>query len=433
MRRTTLAATACAMTLSCGGSAGPPVEARLVDGHATLTRDSGFDRADGSFVLALSRPDDPGAEADEVLLMSPNVAADAGSWALTSITTDTHFPLEVEAGAELRAPFEFTLANANTLTGWTRWCAGTIETTTELTLKAGFFDKLEYQAEVSLPNLTLAIPVDPLPPDLPPASAVGAAWSSAFGSPVREVVTGVALDPAGSVVVAGDSDGGIQDVPPGGFLARLDAKGAVAGGAALPAGPMLASASDAVAAGGTFNGTMAIGSQALVSSGGDVYVAKLGPGDEPLWARSFGDAAEQSLRGLAAGAGGEVLLAAGKLLWSRPVLASGGGATASSIAVDEQGRVLSTGTISATADFGFGAIELFAPVTYLLELRSDGTPLRSTAVGCADAQATGRPLLAARPGVGLALATSFMAFASVDQGPLESGGGLDVFAAKLSR
>jgi len=59
---------------------------------------------------------------------------------------------------------------------------------------------------------------------------------------------------------------------------------------------------------GAFSGTLAFGAISLVSAGlSDIFVAKLGPDGAPIWAKSFGDGKNQSARGVAVDAQGNVV------------------------------------------------------------------------------------------------------------------------------
>jgi hypothetical protein len=60
---------------------------------------------------------------------------------------------------------------------------------------------------------------------------------------------------------------------------------------------------------GAFSGALAFGAITLTSAGAsDIFVAKLAPDGAPLWAKSFGDGKDQSARGVAADAQGNVVV-----------------------------------------------------------------------------------------------------------------------------
>jgi hypothetical protein len=60
---------------------------------------------------------------------------------------------------------------------------------------------------------------------------------------------------------------------------------------------------------GSFSGTLAFGAITLLSAGAsDIFVAKFGPDGAPIWAKSFGNAKDQSARGVAADAQGNVVV-----------------------------------------------------------------------------------------------------------------------------
>jgi hypothetical protein len=151
---------------------------------------------------------------------------------------------------------------------------------------------------------------------------------------------------------------------------------------------------------GTFTGPMKIGDKTLVGfSGTDVFVAKLDPTGKVVWAKQFGDVGDQSAR---------------------------------SIAVDQGGNVVITGSTSAIVDFGKGPV---SGLTYVLKLDAAGDPVWSTS--CGGTQPTGTFGVG---GVGVALdasgdvilAGTFGGTANCGDTPHASSGGLDILLAKLA-
>lgn len=162
------------------------------------------------------------------------------------------------------------------------------------------------------------------------------AWSRRFGDADIQVATGVAVDPAGNVAVAG-----------------------------------------------TFQGSVDFGGGALTSAGQyDLFLAKLEPAGTHLWSRRFGDAQPQVAVAVAVDALGDVFLAgglvgsvdfgggsrtsagssdvfaarfdaAGSHLWSAR-FGDAGYQGAEAIAVDAAGNAVITGALQSSANFGGG-------------------------------------------------------------------------------
>lgn len=238
-------------------------------------------------------------------------------------------------------------------------------------------------------------------------------WAKDFGGPGYDYASGLALDPAGNIVLTGtfantiDFGGGPMtastSVPPDIFVAKLDQSGNGLWQKDFPSTSMssyssasivLPPAVDAqgnVALAGTFGetnsstpGTIDFGGGELKGKGhNDIFLAKLDAAGHHVWSKSFGfanavDAAqsvvfdpsgavilsgafEESIDfggGLLAGAGGWDLFLAkfgpdGQPLWSRHFSPQSQSAPMSMLsAVDSSGNVVVTGTFTGTLDFG---------------------------------------------------------------------------------
>jgi hypothetical protein len=150
-------------------------------------------------------------------------------------------------------------------------------------------------------------------------------WSTSFGGSGWDEPVGVAVDAAGDVYVAGTFESsfgfgattlvsaGLKDV----FVAKLDPNGNPLwaqrfGNASLDHVTYLAvdPAGDVVIT-GEFDGTIGFGGPLLVSAGGfDAYVAELDPNGGHLWSKRFGDASDQSGESVAFDASGSLLVGA---------------------------------------------------------------------------------------------------------------------------
>jgi hypothetical protein len=149
-------------------------------------------------------------------------------------------------------------------------------------------------------------------------------WSKRFGSSGDDVVYGLAVDPAGDVVLSGKfqgsvSFGGTNLTSAGGddvFLAKISG---VSGGHVWS--KRFGSTSQDIATGvavdgfgnvavtGYFAGSVDFGGGALTSVGTDVFAAKYNSSGAHLWSRRFGGADTQMGDGVAASPAGDVTIA----------------------------------------------------------------------------------------------------------------------------
>jgi len=222
-------------------------------------------------------------------------------------------------------------------------------------------------------------------------------WSRRAGDSAGQYATSVAVDDVGNVIVTGRFSGTIDfgGAPFAGgddiFVVKLDSAGNHVwskgfGDANTQNGNGVAvDPNGNVIIAGEFSGTADFGGGPLVSAGGtDIFVSKLDASGGHLWSERFGDANDQTAAGVATDPGGNVLVtggiageadfgggplasagaadlfvvkldASGGYLWGKRV----GDATdqlGQSIAADVMGNVLVTGTMYGSADFGAGPL-----------------------------------------------------------------------------
>jgi len=183
-------------------------------------------------------------------------------------------------------------------------------------------------------------------------------WSRAFGGLGQFGSVHVAFDPEGAVVLAGSFstpalDFGLGLLPRTSdadvFVAKLDATGralwsrrfgvrdyqSVAGVAVDPAG-------NVVIVGSFVDSDIDFGLGPLRSAGGsDVFVAQLDPGGDPRWNRSFGGAASDEATAVGMDGGGNIVVAgnfAGTVDFGLGPLHSAGGTDVFVLRLDADGR-----------------------------------------------------------------------------------------------
>lgn len=302
-------------------------------------------------------------------------------------------------------------------------------------------------------------------------------WAKRFGGTTEQSPVGVAVDPAGSLVLAGyffDSidfggaplqSAGTRDV----FVAKLDPDGAHVwskrfGGAVEQfATGVAVDASGDVLVSGWFAGSIDFGGGPLISPGpSSGFVAKLGPDGSHLWSRSFGPQGSMStsnVTGVAVEAAGGVVvtgvfggtldfgggpISAGPLedifvaklnplgahLWSKGFVCKGPENISSGVVVDGGGHVVFTGTIGGPIDFGGG------PITgggggdvFVAKLDPSGNHLWSQAFG--DSQTQNGQGIAVDPGSNLWLTGGFKGVIGFGGSPLSSPQSTEGFLARL--
>ncbi|MDC0669375.1 hypothetical protein [Nannocystis radixulma] len=302
-------------------------------------------------------------------------------------------------------------------------------------------------------------------------------WSRDFGDDAHQVAYDVAITPADELVVigtsAGTSDFGGGPLPAAGgedhFIAKYTPDGEhvwsrLFGDATSQGGEpkVVIQPSGAIVAAGDFGGVIDFGTGPLPSAGlEDVYLATLDGEGEGVWARRFGDAERQTVRGL------DVDPASGRIVISGSYRGSvdfGGGPLASAgnfdvfvavftadgapvwsrrfgdaapqynyaAAFAPNGDVLLTGTFEGTLDFG-GAplVSAGAEDLYLARLAAeDGSHVRSARFG--DTTYQRGHCLGTDAADNLFLAGFFAGSLTFDGIDLTSHGEADIFYTKLA-
>jgi hypothetical protein len=228
-------------------------------------------------------------------------------------------------------------------------------------------------------------------------------WSKRFGDGGAQAGKGVAVDPSGNVIVVGNLSGGadfgggtissnglLNDI----FVAKFSPTGThlwskrfgdstdqqCFGVATDPSGNVIIT--------GFFNGSVDFGGGHVITTGGaeDVYLAKLDPSGNTLWASGYGGTSSQSALGVATDAAGNIAITgvlfgapdfgggpltnvgggdgyvakfapSGAHLWSKR-FGDSAAQGSKAIAVDSAGSVLISGIIFGPTDFGLGDVPL---------------------------------------------------------------------------
>lgn len=300
------------------------------------------------------------------------------------------------------------------------------------------------------------------------------AWGLRFGDAGYQAAAGVAVDPAGQVLLAGAFSGSVtlgDTVTSAGghdaLIAKLGADGTPLWSRSL-GGPLdqrahgvaVDAAGEAVVV-GEFAGTVGIGGSTVGSAGAsDAFVLKLDDAGELRWLRRFGGSGAETARRVAAdGAGGVVIggefsnslnlgggplagsggggLFVGKFdgsgghVWSKGLPGSGG-SRLEGLAVSADGGVAITGSLVGTLEIG--GVELVSDGdadVFAARLDAEGRLLWARRFGGAGAQ---EGLGVAITGAGEVVITGRFA-GSVEVGgeTLESAGGAEALVVKVSR
>jgi hypothetical protein len=301
-------------------------------------------------------------------------------------------------------------------------------------------------------------------------------WSRRFGDFHAEYVR-CRFDAAGNVLLAGhfrgkvDFGGGplASTQGPGAdiFVAKLDAAGnhlwskRFGDGANQRANGLAVDGAGNVVVAGGFDGTLDFGSIVLTSSGvEDVFVAKLDATGAPVWAKRFGDSAQQAATAVAVDAAGDVVLtgsfsgtlalggpplqatgfvdafvaklggAAGAHLWSKPYGLAGFAAGLD--VATYQSRVLVTGAFTGSLDLGGGPFgDATSYQAFVVKLDPAGGYFWSKAFGDSGSDQGARGIAVA-PNGDVLVAGDFEGAIDLGKGPLVSAGLSDAFLAKLT-
>jgi len=303
----------------------------------------------------------------------------------------------------------------------------------------------------------------------------GVLWLASAGGPGLDTGRSIAVDAEGNALVTGSFDGqvvfgdtvlscnGDDDV----FVAKLSPTGQVLwaisfGGPGHDEGHGIAvDAGGAVYVTGLFNEQASLGGAVLTSGGShDIFVAKLSPAGHPLWASSAGGPGRDIGDAIALDADGNIYLTGrvdpraaigstalasrghwdlfvaklsptGQALWA----ASAGGRSdndgGNDVTVDADGNPIVIGSFEGQAVIdGATLASAGKEDTLVAKLSSDGTRLWSTSIG-----GSGRQLghaLAPTPDGTVVVAGFFEGDAALGASALTAGGGGDLFVATLS-
>jgi hypothetical protein len=242
----------------------------------------------------------------------------------------------------------------------------------------------------------------------------GHVWSKRFGNVSSQAATGIAVDEEGNVLVTGSFQGtinfggsvlsseGSDDI----FVVKLNPSGNHIwsysfGGVGSQVGLRVGWDSfEYVFLAGRFAGTLNLSDGPVTSQGlDDVFLAGLDPFGNLLWGKGLGGVGYDSALGMAI----------------EPIA----------------GDVVVTGRFATSIDFGDGALtSQGSDDVFLARLDYFGGPLWSKRFG--DAQAQSGSAVALDPGGDIFLGGDFAGSIDFGDGPLASAGGMDIFVAKLS-
>ncbi|WP_281318586.1 hypothetical protein [Polyangium sp. y55x31] len=272
-------------------------------------------------------------------------------------------------------------------------------------------------------TLTSAGSTDALVAKFQPSGEV--VWAKLFGDTGSQRATAVALTQAGQVVVGGEFQGTINlggaaltaPMDTDLFVARLDGSGfhsmsrRYGGGGFEEIVGLAVDTKDNIVLTGHFSGSVDFSVAGMFTSAGsnDVFTLKLMPNGNPVWAKQWGDTANQEALGIAVTPSDEVVLSGrlagvisfddgstieaapmatnaylvklasdGTLAWSKVV---GGPKSLSDWGVSlgvANGRIVTAGWFSDTVDFGGGPLTASTQVSpFVAQFEFDGTHRRS--------------------------------------------------------
>lgn len=300
-------------------------------------------------------------------------------------------------------------------------------------------------------------------------------WSRRLGGPFADIGYALAIDTAGSIVIAGYFQGtltlnGVPAVTAAGsadiFVAKLTPDGAPSwlrrygGGGFDVAYGVSTDRQNNIVLTGTFSATSSFEGTNVTSAGStDVFVLKLTPAGVRTWVQRFGAVQADYARSIKIDGNDDILLTGyfqdtinfggapltssgsydvfvaklagsdGAHRWSRR-FGSGGAEYGHALALDSHGNVIVAGYFSGEIDFGGGVLRSEGGYdAFVAVLDANGSHRRSVRMA-ARGTSFGRNVAAAPDG-GIIVAGIFDG--SVDFGgePLTSAGGTDIFVSKL--
>lgn len=219
-------------------------------------------------------------------------------------------------------------------------------------------------------------------------------WAKDFGDGTWQMGQAIAFDPAGNIIVVAsiasgslDFGGGSLQGPQSLAVAKLDRMGAhlwsrrLGGGTTGFNTSVRSDSAGNIVITGSFQTTIDFGAGPMTSAGGaDIFVAKLDPGGAPIFAKRFGDTADQR---------------------------------ALDMAIGPDDSIYVTGEIAGTTDFGGGPLVSAGVDAFLLRLSAVGDHVMSRRYGDDGFQR----------GTGVAVDDAFnVALAGVFNGSIDAGG-----------
>lgn len=269
----------------------------------------------------------------------------------------------------------------------------------------------------------------------------------------------------GEVVPSPENCSNADDDDCNGNICALPLWNLIFGGALNDVAPAMAvDMNGNVIVGGTFSGTMTVGAQQLTSAGGtDGFIAQFDTNGNLKWAQSLGDAADQSVTGVASDASGNVFVTgvfagtlnlggmggatytangkdtfvmklggSGAYFWSKRIGVSGD-QISTSIAVNSVGEVAVAGHYTGDLICVFGCVaSLGAQDLFVFKYDTNGAQKFYKTFGDASDQVLSDIEWTDADEL---LLTGYMKGSAVDFGggmPLGSAGGYDIFAVKLT-
>ncbi|MBI4701540.1 MAG: hypothetical protein HY744_10330 [Deltaproteobacteria bacterium] len=244
-------------------------------------------------------------------------------------------------------------------------------------------------------------------------------WSGVYGDGQNQRGTGLAIDSSNNILVTGEvkktidfGKGAIKG--PGWFLAKLDPQGAELWAKSFGTPQVVCEASGVAVDGtdsaiitGRFDNVIDFGLGPIQGKGtetGDIYLAKFDPDGKPMWSEGYGDADNQNVLAIAAGAddavaitggfvgtvdfGGGKLEAAGKGAFdvfvaafdlnAEHVFSMRSGSVAAQVGkaidIDANGDAIVGGTFGGTVSFGGKLLETQGNgAAFVAKLGGDGT------------------------------------------------------------